>query len=206
MSIETIDGVAQLAGQLRAEVGKFTVEGEPEPELFPIDPALEVGQKERLAKFMQASVEGIVFHKDGVIVDANPPICALTGFALEDMLGRRTIEFIAPDEVAKVTSVIVSGQETTYESVLIDKHGQRIPVEFIVRTMEHQQALYRAYRRDPALLPPQVTSRFAEEGEARAIADYIARIAQGARSNANGACKITAEVRTAEGEWCGAEE
>ncbi len=35
-------------------------------------------------------------------------------------------------------------------------------------------ALYRAYRREPALLPPQVTARFAEEGEARAIADYIA--------------------------------
>jgi diguanylate cyclase (GGDEF)-like protein/PAS domain S-box-containing protein len=91
--------------------------------------------EDRLAKFMQASVEGIVFHKDGVIVDANPPICALTGFPLEELLGRRTLEFIAPDEVAKVTSVLVSGQETTYESVLIDKHGQRIPVEFIVRTM-----------------------------------------------------------------------
>jgi dGTPase len=35
-------------------------------------------------------------------------------------------------------------------------------------------ALYRAYRGDPKLLPPQVTARFAEEGEARAIADYIA--------------------------------
>ena len=35
-------------------------------------------------------------------------------------------------------------------------------------------ALYRAYRRDSALLPPQVLARFAEEGEARATADYIA--------------------------------
>ena len=30
--------------------------------------------EERLAKFMQASREGIVFHKDGFITDANPPI------------------------------------------------------------------------------------------------------------------------------------
>jgi dGTPase len=35
-------------------------------------------------------------------------------------------------------------------------------------------ALYRAYRSDSRRLPPQVTARFAEEGEARAIADYIA--------------------------------
>jgi len=34
--------------------------------------------------------------------------------------------------------------------------------------------LFRAYQRDPARLPPQVVARFPEEGEARAIADYIA--------------------------------
>jgi len=93
--------------------------------------------EERLAKFMHASCEGIVFHKDGFITDANPPILQLTGYTLPELLGRKTLEFIAPDHVAKVASVIASGQETAYESVLIDKHGQRIPVEFIVRTMLH---------------------------------------------------------------------
>ena len=91
--------------------------------------------EERLAKFMQASAEGIVFHRDGYITDANPPACALIGYSLEEMLGRKTLEFIAPDHVAKVAAVMASGQETAYESVAIDKHGQRLPVEFIVRTM-----------------------------------------------------------------------
>jgi len=91
--------------------------------------------EERLAKFMQASAEGIVFHRDGFITDANPPVCELIGYPLKELLGRRTLEFIAPDHVAKVAAVIASGQETGYESVLLDKHGQRIPVEFIVRTM-----------------------------------------------------------------------
>jgi diguanylate cyclase (GGDEF)-like protein/PAS domain S-box-containing protein len=91
--------------------------------------------EERLSKFMQASCEGIVFHKDGFITDANPPLLQLVGYTLPEILGRKTLEFIAPDHVAKVASVIASGQETAYESVLIDRHGQRIPVEFIVRTM-----------------------------------------------------------------------
>ncbi len=91
--------------------------------------------EERLAKFMQASAEGIVFHRNGIITDVNPPVCELTGFSIEEMLGRKTLDFIAPDQVAKVASVIASGQETSYESVLIDRHGQRIAVEFIVRTM-----------------------------------------------------------------------
>jgi len=34
--------------------------------------------------------------------------------------------------------------------------------------------LFRAYRDDPGLLPPDVRVRFAREGEARAVADYIA--------------------------------
>ena len=91
--------------------------------------------EERLAKFMQASAEGIVFHKDGFVTDANPPVLALTGYTLEELLGRKTLEFVAPDHVARVAAVMAAGQETTYESVLIDRHGQRIAVEFIVRTM-----------------------------------------------------------------------
>jgi diguanylate cyclase (GGDEF)-like protein/PAS domain S-box-containing protein len=91
--------------------------------------------EERLAKFMQATEEGIAFHRDGVIVDANPPLCRLIGYRLDELVGRRTAEFVAPDEVAKAKAVAQSGQETTYESALVDKQGQRIPVEFIVRTM-----------------------------------------------------------------------
>ncbi len=34
--------------------------------------------------------------------------------------------------------------------------------------------LYRAYRESPELLPPRVRERFPEEGEARAVADYVA--------------------------------
>ena len=92
--------------------------------------------EERLGKFMQATAEGIVFHKAGIITDANAPVSALVGYSLDELLGRRTLEFVAPDEQAKVGAVIASGQETTYESALIDKAGARIPVEFIVRTME----------------------------------------------------------------------
>ena len=91
--------------------------------------------EERLAKFMQATAEGIVFHKDGLIVDANPPLCALMGYTLEELLGHRTTEFTASDHLAKVAAVIASGQETTYESVILDKQGRRIAVELIVRTM-----------------------------------------------------------------------
>ncbi|KNZ32560.1 MAG: diguanylate phosphodiesterase [Methylibium sp. NZG] len=103
----------------------------------------------RLAQFMQASTEGIVFHKDGVVVDANPPMCELIGHTLDEMRGRPTMDFIAPEHVARVSAVMASGQETAYESVMIDKAGRQIPVEFVVRTMlRHGERLRMTIVRD----------------------------------------------------------
>jgi diguanylate cyclase (GGDEF)-like protein/PAS domain S-box-containing protein len=94
--------------------------------------------EERLAKFMQASAEGIVFHKDGLITDVNPPLLALLGQTLDEMRGRPTLDFIAPEERARVLDVIRAGYEITYDSVALHRDGSRIPVEFIVRTMMYQ--------------------------------------------------------------------
>ena len=91
--------------------------------------------EERLSKFMDASVEGIVFHKDGVITDANEPAVALLGYTLDEIRGRKNLEFIAPDQVPKVVEVMTARAETAYESAVLHRDGTRIPVEFIVRTV-----------------------------------------------------------------------
>ncbi|AKJ30271.1 putative bifunctional diguanylate cyclase/phosphodiesterase [Caldimonas brevitalea] len=91
--------------------------------------------EERLAKFMQASAEGMVFHRNGIITDVNPPLCALTGYTHEQLVGRHVLDFVAPDEVPRVSTVMEQAAEVTYESEIVDRHGHRIPVEFIARTM-----------------------------------------------------------------------
>ena len=94
--------------------------------------------EERLAKFMQASAEGIVFHKGGLITDVNPPLLALLGHTLPGMLGRSTLDFVAPDRRARVAEVIAAGHEISYDSAVLHRDGTHIPVEFIVRTMHYQ--------------------------------------------------------------------
>jgi diguanylate cyclase (GGDEF)-like protein/PAS domain S-box-containing protein len=94
--------------------------------------------EERLAKFMQASVEGIVFHKDGVITDANPPLLQMLGYDAADVIGHSNLEFIAPDYRARVSQVVAEGAEISYDSALVHRDGTVIPVEFIVRTMVYQ--------------------------------------------------------------------
>ncbi|MFG6415880.1 putative bifunctional diguanylate cyclase/phosphodiesterase [Roseateles sp. DC23W] len=90
----------------------------------------------RLDKFMQATVEGILFHKDGITTDVNPPCCELVGYTLQEMVGRHVLSFIAPDELPKVKEVMRLGRELRYETAVSHKDGTRIPVEFIVRTLE----------------------------------------------------------------------
>ncbi|MFY7863321.1 putative bifunctional diguanylate cyclase/phosphodiesterase [Roseateles sp.] len=89
----------------------------------------------RLEKFMQASAEGILFHKDGRIVDANRPICALLGYELDEVLGLQVLDFVREADRAKVLAVMQSGQELRYEAGLLHREGGIIPVELIVRTM-----------------------------------------------------------------------
>ena len=90
----------------------------------------------RLDKFMRATVEGILFHKDGITTDVNPPGCALVGYTLDEMIGRHVLSFIAEDELPKVREVMRLGRELSYETAVLHKDGSRIPVEFIVRTLE----------------------------------------------------------------------
>ena len=91
--------------------------------------------EERLAKFMQASAEGIAFHRDGVVTDANQPLCEMLGYTLAELRGRRAVDFVAPDQRAHVQGVLDAGRDVSYESAVVRKDGKRIPVELIGRTL-----------------------------------------------------------------------
>jgi len=93
--------------------------------------------EERLAKFMQASAEGIAFHRDGIVTDANPPLCEMLGYTLAEVRGRHAIDFVAPDQRARAQAVLAGDQELTYESAVLRKDGKRIPVELIGRTLAY---------------------------------------------------------------------
>jgi diguanylate cyclase (GGDEF)-like protein/PAS domain S-box-containing protein len=91
--------------------------------------------EERMAKFMHASVEGIVFHRNGLITDLNAPMAALVGGTREQLLGRHVMDFVAPAQQARVQQVMAQGAELSYETEIVDLAGRPIPVEFIVRTL-----------------------------------------------------------------------
>ncbi len=103
----------------------------------------------RLDKFMQATVEGILFHRDGRMTDVNPPLCAMTGWSADELIGQHVLAFVADDELPKVREVMLQSQELRYETVIKHRDGSRLPVELIMRTIELEgEALRMAVVRD----------------------------------------------------------
>lgn len=94
--------------------------------------------EERLAKFMQASAEGVLFLADRRITDANPPLLALLECRLDEICGRPVLDFIAPEQRERMAALMASATEANHESVLLTRGGGRIPVELSVRTMLFQ--------------------------------------------------------------------
>ena len=91
--------------------------------------------EDRLSRFMNASEEGVLFHRDGLITDANPAASLLLETPLHELLGRPVLELIAPEFRDRASHAMASGADASHESEIFNRHGQRIPVEIIGRSM-----------------------------------------------------------------------
>ncbi|MCG3190322.1 MAG: hypothetical protein LKCHEGNO_03030 [Burkholderiaceae bacterium] len=91
--------------------------------------------EERLSKFMDASVEGIVFHRDGVITDVNGALTDLLGHRPDQMIGRQILDFVAPEHHSRAQEVMTTQSEQRYELAVLAADGQRIAIESIARTI-----------------------------------------------------------------------
>jgi diguanylate cyclase (GGDEF)-like protein/PAS domain S-box-containing protein len=104
---------------------------------------LMLESEERLAKFSEASTEGIYFHQDGVYTDVNPAMANMLGYTREELIGRRAIEFVAEDYRKTVSDYMAAQREDVYEAVAICRDGTRLPVELIAKTLHRNGQVYR---------------------------------------------------------------
>ncbi len=99
--------------------------------------------EERMRKFAEVTNEGIVFHLKGMITDANPALLAMTGYSLADLLGRYTMDFV-PEAWRQVSiDYLKAGREDPYETALIRKDGQVIPVEMVGKSLSLKGQMHR---------------------------------------------------------------
>ena len=97
----------------------------------------------RMRKFFEATEEGIVFIKDGVIVDTTTAMARMVGYSVEELIGRHNMDFIPEVWKQTVAEHIRHRFEEPYESELLHRDGHVIPVEFSGKSMLYQGEMHR---------------------------------------------------------------
>lgn len=84
----------------------------------------------RLAKFFQASQEGIVFFENGRVTDVNDALLRLVGGTRDEAIGKSVLDYVAPEFRRLVASRIAARYEQPYEGAILRADGTTLPTEF----------------------------------------------------------------------------
>ncbi len=77
-----------------------------------------------------AAVEGIVIHKNGIVIDLNSALCKLMGYTRNEALGKNILTMaVHPDDLPNVINHLILNNTEPYEIRIIKKDGTIIPVE-----------------------------------------------------------------------------
>jgi PAS domain S-box-containing protein len=95
--------------------------------------------EERFHRFSDVTVEGLVFHEQGKILDVNEALTAMFGYSeASELVGRGLLEFIAPESRETVLKQTQSGSTQPYEALAVRKDGTVFPVEATAGVYEFQ--------------------------------------------------------------------
>ncbi len=92
----------------------------------------------RLRGFFEAAFEGIVIHRDGVILDANESCARMFGYRPEELIGMRVLDLAAPQTREEVLRRIRGGDGRPYEGVGLRKDGSTFPGEVCGKDVTYQ--------------------------------------------------------------------
>ena len=95
--------------------------------------------EERWRLLSEAALEGILFSKDGKVIDANDQFAQMFGYASsEEVRGMEVNSFVHPNDKAKVEHLISIDSEDKFEAQCVKKDGSIIVVESKGRLTPHE--------------------------------------------------------------------
>jgi len=94
--------------------------------------------REKFDALFKSSMEGIVIHDNGKILEINDAFATIFGCSPSYAAGRNLLDFIAPEYKETVIEKIKSGYEIPYEVIGLKNNGNRIFVEVTGRPTVHK--------------------------------------------------------------------
>jgi PAS domain S-box-containing protein len=83
----------------------------------------------RFRQLSEAAFEGISISTKGVVNDANPAFAKIFGYKMQEIIGKRADDLIAPEHLKTVMDYIQSGYELPYEVDGLRKDGSLVNLE-----------------------------------------------------------------------------
>jgi len=94
--------------------------------------------EERFRSFSEVTLEGIFFHHQGIIIDANEKLASMFGYTREELIGRQLPDFIAPQAMQYTLQNIKNFVTEPYESIGLRKDGSVFYIEVHGRSYEYK--------------------------------------------------------------------
>ena len=97
--------------------------------------------EERFRKIANAGWEGLVFHKDGVLLDGNNSFLKMFGYSAEEIIGKSVFDFLAPESIDLAVQKLKqysSGGQSYFEGKGLKKDNTIFPIEFMGRPIKYK--------------------------------------------------------------------
>jgi PAS domain S-box-containing protein len=96
--------------------------------------------EERFSMLTDAAFEGIGFSEKGIILDVNRQLAEMLGYTVDEMIGRKVLDFVAPVSHSLVKKQTLSSEEPVYEHYALHREGRHFPFEVRVKNMTRNDA------------------------------------------------------------------
>ncbi len=88
--------------------------------------------EERFLLLADLTIEGIVLHKNGIVIDVNDAFLDLSGFKRKEVIGKNLIDIFIKEDYRLICSENVKSQNTEpYEVQAVKKNGQEFWIQII---------------------------------------------------------------------------
>lgn len=91
----------------------------------------------RLRQIADSAFEGLMIHRDGLILDVNAAFTEMVGLPMARIIGRSILDFAATQEAEHVNDRLASGRNDLEECAFRAADGTVLPVEVLARDIEY---------------------------------------------------------------------
>lgn len=93
---------------------------------------------EKFTKLAEASFDGILIYRDGIVLEANDAFAKLLGYELSELPGMNALDLVAQEERATISERLKSPVDASIETALLRKDGTTLAVEARCRDIEYR--------------------------------------------------------------------